>query len=156
MCIKPEQSCLQQEWKFENWFVNSSHPHRNVSFYIFPTYLLFLRREAETEYMEREGKKSWRVGKLEIGIQKYPMRNILDISNLALEISVIILFLQKFPLSVKSTKLYSYEELQSRSCPTLLFVKFNCYWSCRRYKSTQNLVYFLDFKTKFSVILLLL
>lgn len=83
MCIKLEQSWLQQEWKFENWFANASHLHRNTYFYIFPSY--FLRSKAEGENMERVDRKKLQNGKLkiQIQIQKYPMRSIFGISSLA-------------------------------------------------------------------------
>lgn len=47
-----------------------THIEMQVSTF-FLSYLLFLRSEAEGEYVEREGKKIWRGGKFEIGIQKY-------------------------------------------------------------------------------------
>lgn len=55
MCIKLEQSWLQQEWKFENWFANASHLHRirvSTSFL-----LTFLRaRQREKIWKEKIGK----------------------------------------------------------------------------------------------------
>lgn len=139
MCIKLEQSWLQQEWKFENWFANASHLHRNTCFYIFPSY--FLRRKAEGENMERVDRKNCRMEnwKYKYKYKSIPWEVFLEFqvwpNHEALEVSGISLLLQKFPISLKSMKLHNYGEIYNRFCPTTLFVKLYCYWSCKRYKS---------------------